>query len=95
MINGLEKISRLLIVQRRNIFICQKKPRYRQTSPAFSQFACSIRCLRSDETVMTNTLHYLNNGMFEIKMRLTVDRNNNNNNIICINLVFVFLFLIH
>lgn len=72
-INGLEKISRLLIVQRRNMMICQKKPRYRQTSPAFSQFACSIRCLRNDETVMTNTMHYLNNG--EIKMRLTIDRN--------------------
>lgn len=71
--NGLEKVARLLIMNRINYMMCQAKPRFRQTGPLFSQYACHIRCKLPDECVVTNVMHYLLNG--EIKIRLTVNRN--------------------
>lgn len=66
-INGIEKVVRLLTLQRRNYPLLQTRSHYAQSGPNFSHHLCSIRCVRKDQTSQTNALHYLLNG--DVTMR--------------------------
>lgn len=68
-INGIEKVARMLTLQRRNFPLLQTRPHYSQSGPNFSQHLCSIRCVRRDETGHTNALHYLLNGDVTMRFR--------------------------
>eukprot|EP01128_Nolandella_sp_AFSM9_P002490 TRINITY_DN12860_c0_g1_i1.p1 TRINITY_DN12860_c0_g1~~TRINITY_DN12860_c0_g1_i1.p1 ORF type:complete len:1162 (-),score=271.11 TRINITY_DN12860_c0_g1_i1:50-3343(-) len=61
-VNGNEKIVRLLIGQRRNYPMCFTRSNYSKSGPNFSEHAINIRCVRPDQSSQSFTLHYLNNG---------------------------------
>ncbi|KAJ8464047.1 hypothetical protein ONZ45_g17373 [Pleurotus djamor] len=61
-INGNERLIRYLILPRRNHAISLLRPSFTNRGPSYTQYAIQIRCVRPDQTSMTNTLHYLANG---------------------------------
>lgn len=60
--NGNEKIVRYLILPRRHHAIGLIRPSFVKRGPTYSQYGCQIRCVRPDQTAVTNTLHYLTTG---------------------------------
>ncbi|KAJ9048252.1 DNA-directed RNA polymerase I subunit rpa2 [Entomophthora muscae] len=61
-INGNEKIIRLLIAPRRNYVSAISRPSFTKRGPMYSNLGATIRCVRDDETSQTITVHYLNDG---------------------------------
>lgn len=61
-VNGIEKLIRMLIVQRRNHPMAIVRPSFQNRGASYSQFGVQIRCVRPDQTSQTNVLHYLNDG---------------------------------
>ncbi|KAF9362760.1 DNA-directed RNA polymerase I subunit rpa2 [Mortierella sp. NVP85] len=62
LVNGIEKLIRLLIVPRRNHVIALIRPSFTKRGPTYSNYGTSIRCARPDQTSHTNTVHYLTDG---------------------------------
>ncbi|KIM75007.1 hypothetical protein PILCRDRAFT_79465 [Piloderma croceum F 1598] len=61
-INGNERLIRYLILPRRNHVISLVRPTFSKRGPSYTSYAVQIRCVRPDQTSITNTLHYLSNG---------------------------------
>lgn len=61
-INGIEKVIRMLIVQRRNHPMAIIRPSFVNRGASYSAYGIQIRCVRPDQTSQTNVLHYLNDG---------------------------------
>lgn len=61
-VNGIEKIIRLLVVNRRNFPMAIVRPSFKGRGPTFTEFGMLIRCVRPDQTSQTNVLHYLDDG---------------------------------
>lgn len=61
-INGNEKLIRYLILPRRNHVISLIRPSFQNRGPSYTPYAVQIRGVRPDQTSVTNTLHYLQNG---------------------------------
>ncbi|TFY76650.1 hypothetical protein EWM64_g7363 [Hericium alpestre] len=61
-INGNERLIRYLILSRRNHVIALTRPSFINRGPSYTPYAVQIRCVRPDQTAVTNTLHYLSNG---------------------------------
>ncbi|QLG71314.1 hypothetical protein HG535_0B03530 [Zygotorulaspora mrakii] len=61
-VNGIEKLIRMLIVQRRNHPMAIIRPSFANRGASYSQYGVQIRCVRPDQTSQTNVLHYLNDG---------------------------------
>lgn len=61
-INGIEKVIRMLIVQRRNHPLAIVRPSFANRGAAYTKLGIQIRCVRPDQTSQTNVLHYLNDG---------------------------------
>lgn len=61
-INGNERLIRYLILPRRNHVISLIRPGFAKRGPSYTQYAVQIRCVRPDQTSITNTLHYLSSG---------------------------------
>lgn len=61
-VNGIEKLIRMLIVQRRNHPMALIRPSFGNRGAAYTKFGIQIRCVRPDQTSQTNVLHYLNDG---------------------------------
>ncbi|KAI0784863.1 hypothetical protein C8Q75DRAFT_809751 [Abortiporus biennis] len=61
-INGNERLIRYLILPRRNHVISLVRPSFTNRGPSYTPQAVQIRCVRPDQTSVTNTLHYLSNG---------------------------------
>ncbi len=61
-VNGIEKLIRMLIVQRRNHPMAIIRPSFTNRGASYSQFGIQIRSVRPDQTSQTNVLHYLNDG---------------------------------
>lgn len=61
-INGLEKIIRLLIVQRRNHPLAIVRPSFANRGKSYTQFGVQIRSVRPDQTSQSIVLHYLADG---------------------------------
>lgn len=70
-INGNERLIRYLILPRRNHVIALSRPSFVGRGPSYTPYAVQIRCVRPDQTAVTNTLHYLSNGsaMFRFSWR--------------------------
>ncbi|TFK17118.1 DNA-directed RNA polymerase I polypeptide 2 [Coprinopsis marcescibilis] len=62
LINGNERLIRYLILPRRNHVISLIRPSFSNRGPSYTQYGVQIRCVRPDQTSVTNTLHYLDNG---------------------------------
>ncbi|GMM53943.1 hypothetical protein DAKH74_005590 [Maudiozyma humilis] len=61
-INGIEKLIRMLIVQRRNHPMAIIRPSFTNRGTAYTQYGIQMRSVRPDQTSQTNVLHYLNDG---------------------------------
>ena len=61
-INGIEKLIRMLIVQRRNHPMAIIRPSFVNRGASYTQYGIQIRCTRPDQTSQTIVLHYLNDG---------------------------------
>ncbi|XP_059177244.1 DNA-directed RNA polymerase I subunit RPA2-like [Physella acuta] len=69
-INGNEKVVRLLIQQRRNYPLCLHRSSWKNRGPEYTKFGVSIRCVREDQAINSLTLHYLNNGTAKLSFGL-------------------------
>ena len=49
-VNGNERLIRLLVVPRRNHVVAISRPTYRNRGPGFTQYATVIRCARPDQS---------------------------------------------
>ena len=61
-VNGIEKLVRMLIVTRRNYPMAIIRGSFVNRGKEYSKFGMQIRCVRPDQTSQTNVLHYLNDG---------------------------------
>ncbi|CAH2355586.1 DNA-directed RNA polymerase I subunit Rpa135p [[Candida] railenensis] len=61
-VNGIEKLIRMLIVQRRNHPMALIRPSFGNRGATYTKFGIQIRSVRADQTSQTNVLHYLNDG---------------------------------
>jgi DNA-directed RNA polymerase I subunit RPA2 len=61
-VNGNEKIIRYLILPRRHHVISLLRPSFAKRGPGYTSFGTQIRCVRKDQTSVTNTMHYLSTG---------------------------------
>ncbi|KIV91959.1 hypothetical protein PV10_06445 [Exophiala mesophila] len=61
-VNGNEKLIRMLIVSRRNYPMAIARNTFTGRGPTFSKYGMQIRCVRPDQTSQTNVLHYLTDG---------------------------------
>ncbi|CCJ29126.1 unnamed protein product [Pneumocystis jirovecii] len=61
-VNGNEKIIRMLIIPRRNYVMALVRSSFLNKGTHYTKFGTQIRCVRPDETSHTNTLHYLSDG---------------------------------
>ncbi|XP_055337156.1 DNA-directed RNA polymerase I subunit RPA2-like [Paramacrobiotus metropolitanus] len=61
-INGNEKLLRLLIAQRANYAMAIKRSSWAKKEKDFTEFGVTVRCVKRDGTANTNVLHYLSTG---------------------------------
>jgi len=61
-VNGNEKVIRLLIVPKRNHPQALVRSSFEKRGKSYTNFGVQIRCARPDQTTLTNVLHYLDNG---------------------------------
>lgn len=66
-VNGIEKIIRMLIVPRRNYPMAIQRPSYTNRGPGYTTLGVEIRSVRPDQTSQTNALHYLNDGNVNLR----------------------------
>ncbi|CAK7238968.1 MAG: DNA-directed RNA polymerase I subunit RPA2 [Sporothrix thermara] len=61
-VNGLEKLIRLLQVNRRNFPLAINRPSFQNRGASYTPYGIIMRSVRPDETSQTNVLHYLKDG---------------------------------
>jgi DNA-directed RNA polymerase I subunit RPA2 len=61
-VNGIEKLCRMLIVNRRNFPMAIIRPSFVNRGATYTKYGIQIRSVRPDQTSQTNVLHYLNDG---------------------------------
>ncbi|KAF9520714.1 hypothetical protein BS47DRAFT_1370286 [Hydnum rufescens UP504] len=61
-VNGNERLIRYLILPRRNHVISLIRNSFTNRGPSYTPYAVNIRCVRPDQSGVTNSLHYLSNG---------------------------------
>jgi len=69
-VNGNERIIRLLVQPRRNYVSALIRPSMTNRGKNYTQFATQLRCTRDDQTSKTLTLHYLSNGNCNLRFTL-------------------------
>lgn len=69
--NGIERIIRMLVQTRRHYILALRRGAYHKRGPSFTEMATLIRCVRPDESSLTNRCHYLADGtaVFAITIR--------------------------
>ncbi|XP_022662995.1 DNA-directed RNA polymerase I subunit RPA2-like isoform X2 [Varroa destructor] len=65
-VNGNEKVIRLLIMQRRNYPIAMARNGWKNRGSMFSEFGVSLRSCRRDQSAQNMVLHYLTNGTVQV-----------------------------
>ncbi|ESP01572.1 hypothetical protein LOTGIDRAFT_200268, partial [Lottia gigantea] len=61
-VNGKEKVVRMLIMQRRNYPLCLKRNGWKSRGAFYTEYGIQLRSVRNDQTGSTCILHYLSNG---------------------------------
>lgn len=69
-LNGIERVVRLLQVQRRNYPLAIERSSYKNRGNNYSDKGVSMRCTRQDQSSVTITLHYLTNGNASLRFTL-------------------------
>lgn len=65
-VNGNEKIIRMLIMTRRNYPIAMVRPSWKNRGKMFSEYGVSLRSVKPDQTGTNMVLHYLTNGTVQV-----------------------------
>ncbi|KAJ3330285.1 hypothetical protein HDU76_006036 [Blyttiomyces sp. JEL0837] len=66
-VNGIERLIRLLIVPRRNHPVAIVRSSFQKRGPTYTNYGVTIRCVRRDQTSQTLTLHYLSDGAVNLR----------------------------
>ncbi|KAJ1552835.1 hypothetical protein HK096_010250 [Nowakowskiella sp. JEL0078] len=61
-VNGNERLLRLLVAPRRNHPIALIRPAFMKRGPTYTNFGVQMRCVRNDQTSQTFTVHYCTDG---------------------------------
>uniref|UniRef100_A0AAQ5YM08 DNA-directed RNA polymerase subunit beta n=1 Tax=Amphiprion ocellaris TaxID=80972 RepID=A0AAQ5YM08_AMPOC len=61
-VNGIEKVIRMLIMPRRNYPIAMSRPKWKSRGQGYTQYGISMRCVKEEHTAINMNLHYLENG---------------------------------
>jgi DNA-directed RNA polymerase I subunit RPA2 len=61
-VNGIEKLIRMVIVSRRNYPMAIIRGSFVNRGATYTKYGIQIRCVRPDQTSQTNVLHYLSDG---------------------------------
>ena len=61
-VNGLEKLIRMITIQRRNYPVAFVRQSATKKRLGCSEFVCEMKCVREDFTSHTVSLHYINDG---------------------------------
>ncbi|ENH70605.1 DNA-directed RNA polymerase I subunit RPA2 [Fusarium oxysporum f. sp. cubense race 1] len=61
-VNGIEKIIRMLQLNKRNFPMAINRPSFQNRGPGYTPYGIILRAVRPDETSQTNVLHYLSDG---------------------------------
>ena len=69
-VNGNDRLIRLLIVPRRHYVTAIIRPSFTNRGAHYTRFACQIRCVRPDQSSKTLTLHYLATGAATLRFSL-------------------------
>jgi len=69
-LNGIERLVRMLIIPKRNYPVALERPIYIGKGANFSEFAVSIRSVRDDLYAQTMNIHSLNNGNTRVRISL-------------------------
>ena len=67
-INGNERIVRMLIMTKRNYPVAFSRPTFINRGKLFTPWAVQMRCVRDDLFSQTMTLHYLSDGNCSIRL---------------------------
>lgn len=67
-VNGNERLIRMLIAVRRNYPIGLSRNTWKDSFPFFSEFGVSMRCVGPGEKTQNMVLHYLTNGTAKLKI---------------------------
>ncbi|TPX33860.1 DNA-directed RNA polymerase [Synchytrium microbalum] len=66
-VNGIERLIRLLIVPRRNNATAIIRTSFQKRGPTYTPFGVAMRSVRHDQTSQTITLHYCTDGAITIR----------------------------
>eukprot|EP00359_Climacostomum_virens_P003308 CAMPEP_0204902980 /NCGR_PEP_ID=MMETSP1397-20131031/3987_1 /ASSEMBLY_ACC=CAM_ASM_000891 /TAXON_ID=49980 /ORGANISM="Climacostomum Climacostomum virens, Strain Stock W-24" /LENGTH=1076 /DNA_ID=CAMNT_0052071557 /DNA_START=38 /DNA_END=3268 /DNA_ORIENTATION=+ len=66
-VNGIERLIRLLIVNKRNYPIALNRPAFCNRGTLFTPLAVQVRCVRDDLFTQTVTVHYLSDGSASVR----------------------------
>lgn len=66
-VNGIERLIRLLIVNKRNYPIAINRPAFCNRGPLFTPLGIQVRCVRDDLFAQTVTVHYLSDGSASVR----------------------------
>ncbi|KAH8689228.1 hypothetical protein GQ44DRAFT_667607 [Phaeosphaeriaceae sp. PMI808] len=66
-VNGIEKIIRMLQVNRRNFPMAIKRSAFTNRGPGYTHYGILIRSMRPDQSSQTNALHYLSDGNVNLR----------------------------
>lgn len=61
-VNGLEKVVRMLIVPRKNYPMAISRSSWTKRGPSYTDLGVQMRCVRPDQSTASVTLHYLKDG---------------------------------
>ncbi|XP_037663578.1 DNA-directed RNA polymerase I subunit RPA2 isoform X2 [Choloepus didactylus] len=61
-INGIEKVIRMLVMPRRNFPIAMIRPKWRNRGPGYTQYGVSLHSVKEEHSAVNMNLHYLENG---------------------------------
>ncbi|KAG8444046.1 hypothetical protein GDO86_009295 [Hymenochirus boettgeri] len=61
-INGIEKVIRMLIMPRRNFPVAMIRPKWKNRGPGYTQYGITVHCVKDEHTAINMNLHYLENG---------------------------------
>ncbi|GFU14119.1 DNA-directed RNA polymerase I subunit RPA2 [Nephila pilipes] len=65
-LNGLEKVVRLLIAQRRNYPIAMQRNSWKKRGDLFTEYGVAVRSVRKDQSGTNLVMHYLSDGTVKI-----------------------------
>uniref|UniRef100_A0A8C9FMC1 DNA-directed RNA polymerase n=1 Tax=Pavo cristatus TaxID=9049 RepID=A0A8C9FMC1_PAVCR len=61
-INGLEKVIRMLIMPRRNFPLAMTRHKWKNRGPGFTEYGVVLHCVKDEHSAINMNLHYLENG---------------------------------